>query len=110
MFLQHRVYYRKTAHMTPTNTESQLQELHTVIRSTRSACSSSTILHKHTQTHAQGPQAQSLQPPCTNMDTQALSLRQTQSTAACSVRGGVLLVTIRCGNHFRLAPLTTAHT
>ena len=48
------------------------------------------------------------------------SLRQTQSTAAWSVRGGVQLVTIKCGeykclycyssNHVHLVPLTTAHT
>ena len=52
--LGHTVYYSKTAHMTLTNTESQLQELHTVIRSTRSALFLFNYLAQHTQTHAQG--------------------------------------------------------
>ena len=42
-------------------------------------------MQMHTQTHAQGPQTQSLQPQTW---THKPSTRQTQSTAAWSVRGG----------------------
>ena len=53
--------------------------------------------HRHTS-----PQKRSLHPSCTNMDTQALSLRQTQSTAAWSVRGGSAAGDYQCGESERL--------
>ena len=90
-------------------------------------------MQMHTQTHAQGPQTQSLQSSCTNMDTQALSLRQAQFTVAWSVRGGsagggeVTILVSPITSHIvvnvnaftdilptfiqvHLVPLTTAHT
>ena len=72
-------------------------------------------MQMHTQTHT-STNTVSLEQTWTHK----LSLRQTQSTAAWSVRGGVLLVTIRCGeckclhcdsfNQVHLFSLTIAHT